>query len=124
MGHTIRTWSEVCSAALHSQFNKGARPHLCMDEWNSQHQFSSSERKPRTRYKPIPAERIFTILLIPFMIYSLRSADANLLKKSVQDMIRVQRSTVDQEKCHSQSANSAGWRPKSMGRWSENLEEF
>ena len=33
MGHAIRTWSAVCSAAPHSQFG-GARPHLCMDEWN------------------------------------------------------------------------------------------
>ena len=34
MGHAIRTWSAVCSAALHSQFGEGARSHLCMDEWN------------------------------------------------------------------------------------------
>ena len=34
MGHTIRTWSVVCSAAPHSQFGEGAGPHLCMDECN------------------------------------------------------------------------------------------
>ena len=34
MGHAIRTWSTVCSEAPHSQFGEGARPHLCMDEWN------------------------------------------------------------------------------------------
>ena len=34
MGHAIRTWSAVCLAAPHSQFGEGARPHLCMDEWN------------------------------------------------------------------------------------------
>ena len=34
MGHAIRTWSVVCSEASHSQFGEGARPHLCMDEWN------------------------------------------------------------------------------------------
>ena len=34
MGHAIRTWSAVFSAAPHSQFGEGARPHLCMDEWN------------------------------------------------------------------------------------------
>ena len=34
MGHAIRTWSLVCSVVPHSQFGKGARPHLCMDEWN------------------------------------------------------------------------------------------
>ena len=34
IGHTVRTWSAVCSEAPHSQFGEGARPHLCMDEWN------------------------------------------------------------------------------------------
>ena len=32
MGHTIRTWSVVCSEAPHAQFGEGARPHLCMDQ--------------------------------------------------------------------------------------------
>ena len=30
----VSTWSAVCSEAPHSQFGEGARPHLCMDEWN------------------------------------------------------------------------------------------
>ena len=30
----VSTWTEVCSEAPHSQFGEGARPHLCMDEWN------------------------------------------------------------------------------------------
>ena len=34
MGHAIRTWSAVCSAAPHSQFGGGARPHLCMKKCN------------------------------------------------------------------------------------------
>ena len=34
IGHAVNTWSVVCSEAPHSQFGKGARPHLCMDEWN------------------------------------------------------------------------------------------
>ena len=34
IGHTVRTWSAVCSAVPHSQFGEGAKPHLCMDEWN------------------------------------------------------------------------------------------
>ena len=34
IGHAVSTWSAVCSEASHSQFGKGARPHLCMDEWN------------------------------------------------------------------------------------------
>ena len=34
IGHAVSTWSAVCSEALHSQFGEGARPHLCMNEWN------------------------------------------------------------------------------------------
>ena len=34
IGYIIRKWSAVCSEALHSQFNKGVRSHLCMDIWN------------------------------------------------------------------------------------------
>ena len=34
IGHTVSTWSAVCSEAPHSKFGEGARPHLCMDEWN------------------------------------------------------------------------------------------
>ena len=32
--HVVSTWSAVCSEAPHSLFGEGARPHLCMDEWN------------------------------------------------------------------------------------------
>ena len=32
MRQVIRTWSVVCPEALHSQFGKGARPHLCMEK--------------------------------------------------------------------------------------------
>ena len=38
--HTASTWSAVCSKAPHSQFGEGARPHLCMNEWNCQHQYA------------------------------------------------------------------------------------
>ena len=34
IGHLVRTWSAVCSETPHSQFDEGARPHLCMDKWN------------------------------------------------------------------------------------------
>ena len=34
IGHAVSTWSAVCSKASHSQFGEGARPNLCMDEWN------------------------------------------------------------------------------------------
>ena len=34
IGHAVSTWSMVCSEAPHLQFGEGARPHLCMDEWN------------------------------------------------------------------------------------------
>ena len=36
IGHAVRTWSAVCSGTPHLQFGEGARPHLCMDEWNRQ----------------------------------------------------------------------------------------
>ena len=34
IGHVVKTWSVVCSEVPYSQFGEGARPHLCMDEWN------------------------------------------------------------------------------------------
>ena len=34
IGHAVRIWSAVWSEAPHSQSGEGARPHLCMDEWN------------------------------------------------------------------------------------------
>ena len=34
IGHAVRTRSAVCSEAPHSQFGEGARPYLCMNEWN------------------------------------------------------------------------------------------
>ena len=30
IGHTVKTWSAVCSEAPYSQFGVGARTHLCM----------------------------------------------------------------------------------------------
>ena len=39
--HTVSTWSAVCLEAPHSQFGEGARPHLCMDEWN---RFNTSQQ--------------------------------------------------------------------------------
>ena len=55
MGHAIRTWSAVCLAAPHLQFGDGARPHLCMDEWNRptpvRRRLSLTQA---TRDKPIP----------------------------------------------------------------------
>ena len=55
IGHAVKTWSAVCSDSPHSQFGKGARPHLCMDEWNRptpvRRRFSLAQA---TRGKPIP----------------------------------------------------------------------
>ena len=34
IGHAVSIWSAICSETPHSQFGKGARPHLCMDKWN------------------------------------------------------------------------------------------
>ena len=55
IGHAVSTWSAVCSEAPHSQFGEGARPHLCMDEWN--HPTPVRRRlslTQATRGKPIP----------------------------------------------------------------------
>ena len=55
IGHTVSTWSAVCSESPHSQFGKGARPHLCMDEWNrptpARMRLSLTQAAPS---KPIP----------------------------------------------------------------------
>ena len=53
IGHAVSTWSAICSKALHSQFDQGARPHLCMDEWNS---LTPVRRRltQASRGKPIP----------------------------------------------------------------------
>ena len=55
IGHAVRTWSAVCSEAPHSQFGEGARPRLCMGEWNPPtpvcRRLSLTQA---TRGKPIP----------------------------------------------------------------------
>ena len=55
IGHAVRTWSAVCSEAPHSQFDEGARPHVCMDEWNcptpARRRLSLTQA---ARNKPIP----------------------------------------------------------------------
>ena len=65
IGHAIRTWSAVCSEAPHSQFGEGARPHLCMDEWNRPTPVSrrlsltqAARGKPiSTGLAPVPAQK-------------------------------------------------------------------
>ena len=90
IGHAVSTWSAVCSEAPHSQFGEGARPHLCMNEWN--HPTPVRRRLSLTqavRGKPIPTglapvpgtkarslETTFTVLRFPFVICPFRSADA------------------------------------------------
>ena len=88
MGHAVRSWSTICSEAPHSQFGEGTRPHLCMDEWNRptpvRRHLSLSflgqayNNKPGTdpEYENTEPGCILTILCIPFMVCSLRSADA------------------------------------------------
>ena len=55
IGHAVSTWSVVCSEVPHSQFGKGARPHLCMNKWNHptpvHRQLSLTQA---ARGKPIP----------------------------------------------------------------------
>ena len=87
VGHAVRTWSAVCSEAPHSQFGEGARPHLCMDEWNrptpvrrrlSLTQATRGKRIP-TGLAPVSITEpgsIFTVLRFPFVICPFRGADA------------------------------------------------
>ena len=91
VGYAVRTWYAVCSEAAHSQFDKGARPHLCMDEWNrptSVRRRLSLTQAARGKLIPTglstgPGHKnttpgsIFTILRLPFVICPFRSADAN-----------------------------------------------
>ena len=54
IGHAVSTWSAVCSEAPHSQFGEGARPHLCMDEWNRPTPVRRRLSLTQARGKPIP----------------------------------------------------------------------
>ena len=55
IGHAVSTWSAVCSEAPHSQFDEGAKPHLCMDEWNRLTPFRRLlSLTQAARGKPIP----------------------------------------------------------------------
>ena len=57
IGHTVRTWSAVCSEAPHSQFGEGARTHLFIDKWNRPtpvHRRLSLTQAARD--KPIPTD--------------------------------------------------------------------
>ena len=88
IGHAVRTWSAVCAEAPHSQFGKGARSHLCMDEWNrptsvgrrlSLTQAALGKPIP-TGLAPVPGTKarsleIFAVLCFSFVIYPFRSAD-------------------------------------------------
>ena len=87
MGHIVSTWSAVCSEAPHSQFGEGARPHLCMDEWNrptpvrrrlSLTQAARNPNRPDTGpgHKSTEPGSTFTVLRVPFMICPFRGADA------------------------------------------------
>ena len=89
IGHAVSTLSAVCSEAPYPQFGKGARPHLCMDEWNRPTQgcrrlsiTEAARGKPiPTSLAPVPGKNtepgsIFTILRFPFVIFPFKSADA------------------------------------------------
>ena len=99
MRHIVSTWSAVCSEAPHSQFGEGARPHLCMDEWNRptpvRRRLSLTQA---ARGKPIPTGLTlvhkstepgspFTVLHFPFVICPFRGADAKS-GKIVQEIPR------------------------------------
>ena len=88
LGHAGRTWSAVCSETPHSQFGKGARPHLCMDEWNrptpvrrrlSLTQAARGKLIPTgagSGHKSKEPGSTFTVFRFPFVICPFRSADA------------------------------------------------
>ena len=89
MGHIVSTWSAVCSEAPHSQFGEGARPHLCMDEWNrptpvrrrlslTQAARGKYPNRPDTGpgHKSTEPGSTFTVLRFPFVIFPFRGADA------------------------------------------------
>ena len=88
--HAVRTWSAVCSEAPHLQFGEGARPHLCMDEWN--HPIPVPRRLSLTqasRGKPIPTGLILfpgtkTRSLEAFSQYSLSICDLSIQKRGCQ----------------------------------------
>ena len=90
IGHAVKTWSAVCSEAPHSQFVKGARPHLCMDEWNrptpvrrrlsltqaARGKPISTGLAPVSGTKAWSLEAFSTIIRVPFVICLFRSVDA------------------------------------------------
>ena len=97
IGHAVSTWSAVCSEAPHSQFDEGARPHLCMDEWNRPTPvLMRLSLTQAARGKPIPTglalvpgtkTRSLEVLRVPFVIRPLRGADAKS-GKIVQEIPR------------------------------------
>ena len=100
-GHAVGTWSAVCSEAPHSQCGKGARPHLCMDEWNRPTPSSQAvelnpscsriahPNRPGTGpgHKSTEPGSTFTVLRFPFKICPFRGADAKS-GKVVQEIPR------------------------------------
>ena len=144
IGHAVSTWSAACSEAPHSQFGEGARPHLCMDEWNR----PTPVRGPLSltqaaRGKPIPiglapvpgtktrsleAPSQYSVFHLWFVHSEARMPslakfskrfraagtngrlDLSLTWRVSEDLlkrpykIRVQRSTISQGECRSQSA--------------------
>ena len=95
MGHVIRTWSAVCSEALHSQFGKKARPHLCMSKWNSptsickwnspielnpSYSGQAYCNRPCTGYEYKNTGRILTQLCVPSIIFHLEARMTSLAK--------------------------------------------
>ena len=77
MGHAIRTWSTVCSGATHSQFGEGAKPRLCMDEWNCPtpvRRRSSLTQAVRVKLIPIDLALVLGIKVRSLEVFSQYSA--------------------------------------------------
>ena len=90
IGHAVRTCSAVCSKAPHSQFGEGARPHLCMDEWNrltpvprrlSLTQAARGKPIP-TGLAPVPGTKARS--LEAFSQYSVSICDLSIQKRGCQ----------------------------------------
>ena len=87
MGHAIRTWSAVCSKALHLQFSEGARPHMELPntsfqeiELNPNCLGQAYSNWPGTGHGYEEPGCILAVLCAPSIIHPLRSKDAKFNK--------------------------------------------
>ena len=86
-------WSTICSMVPHWQFGEGAKPHLCMDEWNRSTPVSRWLSLSQDVWgKLVPAGlalvlgikslslEVLTVLHVAFMVCRIRNAYAKFGK--------------------------------------------